>query len=122
MRASVPGKGPIVAKLYKHLSPVTLTKLQRAVPLTGRVNLYEKSFAYILTTVVTGEEKAKKELRKGEVAFMPAGSMLCFFLQDTRSYKPMNPLGEVSEGMDVLESCKRGDSIQVDSIQTSGRS
>ena len=90
-------------RLFKHFSPVTFSLIQRAVPLTGRLNFYERSSAYVLTNVTNGEEKAKKEFRKGDVAFMPAGSMICFFLEDTRSYKPMNPLGVVTSGLEVLE-------------------
>jgi uncharacterized protein len=116
MRATVPGRGEVVGKLFKHLSPVTMTQLKSSVPISGRVNFFEKSFAYILTNVVVGEEKSKKEFKRGEIAFMPAGSMICFFLQDTRSYKPMNPLGSVAEGMSVLESCRRGDMIQIMSL------
>lgn len=119
MHATVPGRGKIIGKLHRHLSPVTLSKILRALPIDGHVNLYEKNFVYILTGVVTGEEKARKEFRRGDIAFMPGGSMLCFFLEDTRSYKPMNPLGEVMEGFSVLESCKRGDSIQVARIISS---
>ena len=120
MKAHVPGRGEVVGRLFKHLAPVTLTKIQRAVPLDGRVNMFEKNFAYILTNVVTGEEKSRKEFKKGEIAFMPAGSMICFFLLDTKSYKPMNPLGQVTQGMTVLEGMKRGDSIQIDSITQLG--
>jgi len=118
MNGSVPNKGSIRGRMHKHLAPVTLTKIQRATPFNGRVNFYEKNFVYILTSVVTGEEKSRKEFRKGEIAFMPSGCMLCFFLQDTRSYKPMNPLGEITDGLSVLESCKRGDSIQIDNIMS----
>ena len=82
---AIPGKGKISGRIYKHLAPVTLAKIQRAVPFNGRVNFYEKNFVYILTSVVTGEEKSRKEFKKGEIAFMPSGCMLCFFLQDTRS-------------------------------------
>jgi uncharacterized protein len=114
--AKVPGKGEIVGKVFKHLSPVTITKLKTAVPISGRVNFFEKNFAYILTDLVAGEEKAKKEFRRGEITFMPAGSMICFFLQDTRSYKPMNPLGTIAEGMSILESCRRGDLIRIESL------
>lgn len=113
MRARVPGKGEVKGRLFKHLSPVTLAKLQRAIPIGGRVNLYEHNFAYILTDVATGEEKARKEFKRGDVAFMPSGSMVCFFLQDTRSYKPMNLLGTIIEGIEVLDSCRRGDSIEI---------
>jgi len=120
MLARVPGKGPVVGNLFKHLSPVTLTKIQSEVPIVGRVNFYERNFAYILTAVVAGEEKSRKEFKKGQIAFMPSGSSICFFLQDSRSYKPMNPLGEVAQGMNVLESLKRGDSIEIEKISQLG--
>lgn len=120
MKGSVPNRGNISGRLYKHLSPVTLQKIKLAVPFMGRINLYERSFAYILTSVITGEEKARKEFKRGEIAFMPAGCMLCFFLHETKSYKPMNPLGELVQGLDVLESSRRGDSIQIDSISPLG--
>lgn len=118
MTGSILGKGKFTGRLLKHLSPVTLAKLQRAVPITGRINMYESNFVYILTIVVTGEEKARKEFKRGDIAFMPGGCMLCFFLQETRSYKPMNLLGEVTEGLDILESCKRGDAILIDSMKS----
>lgn len=120
MLARVPGKGSIIAHLFKHLSPVTLTKILREVPISGRANFYERDFAYILTNVVAGEEKSRKEFSKGQVAFMPSGSSICFFLQNIRSYKPMNPLGEITQGMEVLESLRRGDSISIESITQLG--
>ena len=113
MRANVLGRGELIGKLYKHLSPVTLTKIQRSIPITGRVNWYETNFVYILTSVTTGEEKSRKEFKRGDIAFMPSGSMICFFLKDTRSYKPMNLLGTISQGMEVLDSCRRGESIDI---------
>ena len=120
MLAKVPGKGTLVGNLYKHLSPVTITRILREVPITGRVNFYERNFVYILTSVVAGEEKSKKDFRKGQIAFMPSGSSICFFLQDIRSYKPMNLLGEMTTGMEFLESCKRGDSIEIEKITQLG--
>jgi uncharacterized protein len=106
--ATVQGKGEIRGKVYKHLSPVTLSSIRRSIPFAGHVNFFERSFAYILTPVVAGEEKAKKDLRKGTIAFMPSGGTLCFFLQDTRSYKPMNVIGQVESGQGVLETMRRG--------------
>jgi len=120
MVARVPSKGTVIGQVFKHLSPVTLTKIVREVPITGRVNFYEKDFAYILTNVVAGEEKSRKEFSKGQIAFMPSGSSICFFLRDIRSYKPMNPLGEVTQGMEILESLKRGDSIEIERISQLG--
>jgi uncharacterized protein len=120
MLATVPGKGRFTANVFKHLSPATLSRIVREVPISGRVNFYERDFAYILTNVVSGEEKSRKEFKKGEIAFMPSGSSICFFLQDIRSYKPMNLLGEITQGQEVLESCTRGDVIQIEKISQSG--
>ena len=120
MVARVSGKGTVVGNVFKHLSPVTLTKILQELPIMGRVNFYEKGFVYILTNVVAGEEKSRKEFTKGQIAFMPSGSSICFFIQDVRSYKPMNPLGEVTKGMEVLESLKRGDSIEIEKISQLG--
>jgi len=120
MLARVPGKGTFVGNLFKHLSPVTITKILRELPINGRVNFYQRDFAYILTNVITGEEKSRKEFQKGQIAFLPSGSSICFFLQDIRSYKPMNPLGEITQGMEILESLKRGDSIEIEKITQLG--
>jgi hypothetical protein len=119
LTATVIGKGQIKARVLKHLAPITLSKLQRVVPFSGNANFYERNFVYLLTPVTGGEEKSKKEFRKGTLAFMPAGSMLCFFLEDTRSYKPMNLLGEIMEGLDLISNLKRGDSIRIESISPS---
>ena len=116
MLSIVPGRGEIKSKLFKHLSPVTLAKIQGSLPLSGRLNFYEKNFAYILTSVIAGEEKSKLEIKRGTVAFMPAGSTICFFLKDTKSFKPMNILGHVESGLEVLENAKRGDSLLIEKI------
>ncbi len=116
MKARVPGSGEITARLFKHLSPVTLSLVKRALPISGRINHYDSSFAYILTNVMTGEEKSRKEFKRGDVTFMPSGSMICIFLQDTRSYKPMNLLGSITTGLDILEKSKRGDTLEIQSI------
>jgi hypothetical protein len=117
--ATVYGKGQIKARVYKHLAPVTIGEIRRSVPFGGNANFYERSFVYILTPVVAGEEKSRKEFKRGSMAFLPAGCTLCFFLDDTSSYKPMNPLGEITEGFELLLSLRRGDSIRVESIASS---
>ena len=114
--AQVQGRGALRAKVYKHLAPVTLAKIQRELPFSGRVNFFERNFAYILTPVVAGEEKPKQQFARGSIAFMPAGSTLCLFLKDTRSYKPMNQLGQIQDGMEILDKMTRGDTLMIESI------
>ena len=114
--AQVQGKGVIRGKVFKHLAPVTLAKIQRELPFSGRVNFFEHNFAYILTPVVAGEEKSKQQFMRGSIAFMPSGSTLCLFLKDTRSYKPMNLLGQIDEGLEIIDKMTRGDTLRIESI------
>ncbi len=116
MFGNIFGKGEIRAKLLKHLAPVTLTRIQLAVPFTGRLNFFEKSFVYIISPLIAGEEKAKYEFEKGEVAFLPGGSMLCFFIQKVKIHKAMNPLGKLEQGLEILEKSQRGDSLRIQKI------
>ncbi len=118
MKGRVVGRGELVGKLFKHLSPSTMAKIQRSVPMAGRINHYEQNFAYILTNVVAGEEKSRQDFKRGDVTFMPSGSMICIFLQDTRSYKPMNYLGTLTSGIEVLENARRGDTLEIQSIES----
>jgi len=77
----------------------------------------------MITPIVGGEEKAKLDFERGDVAFLPAGSMLCFFIQKAKSAKEMNPLGKVESGLELLEHSRRGDSLRIKSIVPySGRS
>jgi uncharacterized protein len=116
LTGTVQGRGQFRAKVFKHLSPVTLSSIRRSTPFSGHVNFFERNFVYILTPVEAGEEKAKKEFKRGSVAFMPSGGTICFFLEDTRSYRPMNMLGDIFEGFEVIQSAKRGDSLRVETI------
>ena len=116
--ASIYGKGQIQAKVYKHLAPTTLGQIQRLAPFGGNANFYERRFVYILTPVVVGEEKSRNEFRRKSIAFMPSGSLLCFFMEDTGTYKPMNLLGEIEQGFDLLFNLKPGDTIRVESIKS----
>jgi hypothetical protein len=122
MEMTADGKGKISARVFKHLAPVTLTRIQQSLPIGGRVNFFEKNFLYILTDIVAGEEKARFEFKRGSVAFMPAGSTICIFLKDTRSYKPMNLFGEMGKGIEILDSLKRGDSLRIERISALGSS
>jgi hypothetical protein len=120
MVGELQGKGEIRAKLLKHLAPITITKIHRQIPFWGRLNFFEQDFIYIITPVFHGEEKGKFEFQRGEVAFLPGGSFMCFFLRRTKSQKSMNPLGQLDQqSLALLGQARRGDSLRISRIQVS---
>ncbi len=112
-RAVFAGKGEAKINIYRHLSPVTVSNMQRMNVLAGRITRFQDTFIYAPLGVRVGVEKAKKQFKRGEVAFMSSTGAVCFFIRDATVGMGMNPLGEVVSGMEIIEKCGAGDTVQL---------
>lgn len=107
----VVGKGSAEGEVFRHLSPRTLSEVLRRLPLRGRVVRVGDNLVYFPTELQIGLEKPKRSFGEGDIGFMPASGGLCFFLRDAAADRPVNPLGRVTSGLQVLAACGRGDVI-----------
>jgi len=112
-RATVRGKGELTLDLYKHLAPVTVSSILRALPLNARVTIYPKAMICILTGLRTGVEKHKLDYARGDIAFLAANGSLCFFMTPVRSQSPLNPVGNITNNAELLEKLSPGDVIEL---------
>ncbi len=110
--ATVGGKGQGVVSLYRHLAPLTVSAILRSLPFNSRVNL-QPAMVCLLTELRVGVEKPRTLFARGDVAFLPSGSLLCVFLGDAKSDRPLNPVGKVESGMDAFDSITRGDVVKL---------
>jgi len=110
--AAVRGRGTAVVSLYRHLAPLTVDAIGWALPMDSRVSV-QPGMVSMFTTIKVGVEKPRLAFTKGEVAFLASGGLLCFFVGDVKSAMPLNPVGKVDAGLEVLESLKRGDVIRL---------
>lgn len=110
---SILRKGDAEGEVFRHLAPATLSALLSRMPINGRVTRFDDAFVYILTGVVAGVEKAKKEFRRGELAFLSLNGALCIFLKDSSVAKPMNPIGKVTSGLELIEKASKGDVLTI---------
>lgn len=110
--ASVRGKGEANVGLFRHLAPMTVNAITRELPMYGRANS-QPGMVSMLTTIRIGVEKARITFEPGDVAFLPSGSLLCFFLEPAKSERPLNPLGKVESGLEVLAGVGPGDVISL---------
>lgn len=116
IRISLQGKGAAEAEVFRHLSPVTLGALLRIMPLQGRVTRYLDEFLYLTTRVVAGVEKPRSTFKRGDVAFLAANGAVCFFLKDCTVARPMNPLGRLLSGIELLEKASPGNVVLIESL------
>lgn len=112
-KVSVRGKGEFMVDLYKHLAPVTVSSILRALPMSSRVTIYPKAMVCILTGLKTGVEKQRLEYSKGEIAFLAANGSLCFFTSAVKSQSPLNPVGKLASNPEILEKLSPGDVMEI---------
>ena len=115
--ASVRGKGEAKVALFRHLAPMTVNAIMRVLPIDSRVNL-QPEMACLFTDLRVGVEKPRAQFARGEVAFLASGGLICFFLCDARSDRPLNPLGKVEERLQLFEGMRAGDVVHLDVAAT----
>ena len=102
-------KAKIPCDLKRHLSPRTVGTIMRSLPLEGHAHLMGKNIAYFETKIDSGTERARKEFKKGDVAFSSSSGSICFFIADSIPGKTMTPIGKLTENIEALNNLKPGD-------------
>jgi hypothetical protein len=113
----VRGKGTAKVSLYRHLAPLTVDAISWALPMDGRVSV-ERAMVCTFTSIKVGVEKARLSFEKGEVGFLPSGGLLCVFLQDAKSAVPINPVGRIDSGIEVIGAVRPGDVIRLERTES----
>lgn len=109
----IKGKAKLDCELKRHLSPKTVGIIMRSLPLDGNAHFMGQNIVYFETKVNSGVERQKKEFKKGDIAFTPAGSSVCLFMSDVITSKPMTPIGKILTNVDSLKDVKSGDVISL---------
>ncbi len=113
MILEIKGKFTMECELKRHLSPKTVGIIMRSIPLDGNAHLIGSNIVYFESKVNSGVERQKKEFKKGDIAFTPAGSNICIFVNDTITSKPMTPIGKILSNVEQLKDVTSGDVISL---------
>ena len=107
----VKDKFKINCVLKRHLVPTLVGKISRSLPLGGNAHILGKSGIYFETSVEAGLQRARKEFKKGDIAFLSVGHAICFFYSDSKTQKEMSPIGRITGNPEILETIESGDEI-----------
>ena len=105
----IKGRAKISCQLKRHLSPRTIGLITRSLPIHDNVHRMSKSVVYIKTNIDSGMERKKTDFKKGDIAYFPTGSCICFFLNDVLDGQPMTPIGKLLSSIENLKDIKTGD-------------
>lgn len=101
-----------MVSFYRHLCPLTVNAFLRALPMESRVSV-QPAMVSMFTSIRVGVEKPKTSFQRGEAAFLASGGLLCFFLKAATSERPLNPMGKVDEGLELLDGLRPGGVIRL---------
>ena len=102
--------GTVKILLTRHLSPITVERLYKKVPLDG-LTIKTNDLLYISVDLEGRLERPLKKLKKGQLAFSPVNKSLIIALSDLDIDFPASPLGKVLEGMEILSSLGTGERV-----------
>ena len=100
-------------ELKRHLSPKTVGLIIRSLPLCGNLHHLGKSVVYIETKITSGIERKKTDFKKGDIAYLPIGGSICFYLDDVLDGQPMTPLGKLSGDFRCLKQLKSDSVLKI---------
>ncbi len=106
------GSGEAKISLFRHLSPLTVNAMLRILPVDSRVNI-QPAMLCLFTSLRVGVEKPRTAFSRGDVAFLASGGLVCIFLRDAKSDRPLNPLGKVDDGLSLFDGAKPGDTVRL---------
>ncbi|MDK2373030.1 MAG: cyclophilin-like family protein [Candidatus Korarchaeota archaeon] len=103
----------VSVEFLRHLSPITIERLYRNLPLQGMV-VRDNDLIYISAPIDTRLEKPRNRLRRGHVAYSPSKKMIMIALEDVRLNESVNSLGRVVEGLEELEKLRTGHMVRLE--------
>ena len=109
----VKDKFKINCVLKRHLVPTLVGKISRSLPLGGNAHILGKSGIYFEASVEAGLQRARKEFKKGDIAFLSVGHAICFFHSDSKTQKEMSLIGRITDDPKILETIESGDEIML---------
>lgn len=103
-------KGKIMLEFVRHISPITFSKIIKAMPISGRLHFLDHKLGYVESGLTVGAEKQKSTFQRGDLGFMISNGSICIVLQDTKGLS-MNHIGHCIDDPLLLESMESGEII-----------
>lgn len=110
--ATIGGQGEARLALYRHLAPLTVNAVLRSLPSDSRMTR-QPALVCLFTQLRVGVEKPRAQFARGDVAFLASGGLICVFLGDAKSDRPLNPLGKVESGLEKFDAARPGDVVRI---------
>jgi hypothetical protein len=115
VRFVIEGVGEAAGELVRFLAPRTVETLMKELPIEGRAAIWKEQI-YFETKVEAGPEKERTKVESGTIAYWPLGSAICVFFGSSQPYGPVNPVGRITEGLELFRKVRQGSRIRLERV------
>ncbi|RLI06651.1 hypothetical protein DRO32_05265 [Candidatus Bathyarchaeota archaeon] len=113
VRFVIEGLGVAHGELVRHLAPKTVDTIVSSLPLEGYASVWREE-VYFEVPVRLGREKPVRRVERGSIAYWPTASAICIFYGSSQPIGPVNPLGHITEGLELFAKVKMGAKIRME--------
>lgn len=93
-------------------APLIVEDIKSMLPFEGKAVLMRGEMKITLG-INRGNAKPTKNVKKGDIAYMPLGDSICIYLEDMKTFSPVNIIGSIvsdEEDVNKLREVRRGSS------------
>jgi hypothetical protein len=96
------------------LAPSIVEEIKFLLPFEGRAAMLKGEMKIVLT-IGKGNQRPTKDVKRGDVAYMPLGDSLCIYTKDMQTYTPVNIIGKIEneDALDELSTVRRGSNAAI---------
>jgi len=96
-------------------APLIVEEIKFRLPIEGRTALM-KGVMKITLGISKGNVKPNREVKKADIAYQPLGDSLDIYLNDTKTFSPVNVLGRITSDemeLEAITKIRRGSRVTI---------
>ncbi|RJS90528.1 hypothetical protein CW700_00405 [Candidatus Bathyarchaeota archaeon] len=115
VRFILEGVGEAEGVLTKISAPLTVEAILRALPLEGRAYPCPGGI-YFIIGLRRGEEKSRRRVEAGTIAYWPMSDSICVFHSASTPYSPVNIIGRITKNLESFKLLRSGTKVRMEKL------
>ena len=115
IKITVIDKGEATGYINRLTAPLTAEAIVNILPINTRTSPALGHIS-ILVGIQRGTEKPVSNVDAGTIAYWPRSDAITIYPKDTKTYSPVNRIGEIEENLELFNRLRSGSRVIIEKI------